>query len=167
MSFAFTKENLGKIEALKKRYPSPKALSLPCLWMAQYQEGYISLDAVETIGELIDWPPMEIYRVATFYTMFNLEPVGKYHIQLCKTLSCALCGKSEILAKLQERLNLGVGESSEDGRYTLTQVECLGSCGTAPVMQINERYYENLTPDKVDTILDELETAKKRIKEIL
>jgi NADH-quinone oxidoreductase subunit E len=161
MSFAFTKENLGKIEALKKRYPSPKALSLPCLWMAQYQEGYISLDAVETIGELIDWPPMEIYRVATFYTMFNLEPVGKYHIQLCKTLSCALCGKSEILAKLQERLNLGVGESSEDGRYTLTQVECLGSCGTAPVMQINERYYENLTPDKVDTILDELETAKK------
>ena len=161
MSFAFTKENLGKIEELKKRYPSPRALSLPCLWMAQYQEGYISLDAVETIGELIDWPPMEIYRVATFYTMFNLEPVGKYHIQLCKTLSCALCGKSEILAKLQERLNLGVGESSEDGRYTLTQVECLGSCGTAPVMQINERYYENLTPDKVDTILDELETAKK------
>ena len=161
MSFAFTKENLGKIEALKKRYPSPRALSLPCLWMAQYQEGYISLDAVETIGELIDWPPMEIYRVATFYTMFNLEPVGKYHIQLCKTLSCALCGKSEILAKLQERLNLGVGESSEDGRYTLTQVECLGSCGTAPVMQINERYYENLTPDKVDMILDELETAKK------
>jgi NADH-quinone oxidoreductase subunit E len=161
MSFAFTKENLGKIEALKKRYPSPKALSLPCLWMAQYQEGYISLDAVETIGELIDWPPMEIYRVATFYTMFNLEPVGKYHIQLCKTLSCALCGKSEVLAKLQERLNLGVGESSEDGRYTLTQVECLGSCGTAPVMQINERYYENLTPDKVDMILDELETAKK------
>jgi NADH-quinone oxidoreductase subunit E len=161
MSFAFTKENLGKIEALKKRYPSPRALSLPCLWMAQYQEGYISLDAVETIGELIDWPPMEIYRVATFYTMFNLEPVGKYHIQLCKTLSCALCGKSEVLAKLQERLNLGVGESSEDGRYTLTQVECLGSCGTAPVMQINERYYENLTPDKVDMILDELETAKK------
>jgi NADH-quinone oxidoreductase subunit E len=164
MSFAFTKENLGKIEALKKRYPSPKALSLPCLWMAQYQEGYISLDAVETIGELIDWPPMEIYRVATFYTMFNLEPVGKYHIQLCKTLSCALCGKSEVLAKLQERLNLGVGESSEDGRYTLTQVECLGSCGTAPVMQINERYYENLTPDKVDTILDGLETAKKETK---
>jgi NADH-quinone oxidoreductase subunit E len=161
MSFAFTKENLGKIEALKKRYPSPRALSLPCLWMAQHQEGYISLDAVETIGELIDWPPMEIYRVATFYTMFNLEPVGKYHIQLCKTLSCALCGKSEVLAKLQERLNLGVGESSEDGRYTLTQVECLGSCGTAPVMQINERYYENLTPDKVDMILDELETAKK------
>ena len=161
MSFVFTKENLVKIEALKKRYPSPRALSLPCLWMAQYQEGYISIDAVETIGELIDWPPMEIYRVATFYTMFNLEPVGKYHIQLCKTLSCALCGKSEVLAKLQERLNLNVGESSEDGRYTLTQVECLGSCGTAPVMQINERYYENLTPDKVDTILDELETAKK------
>jgi NADH-quinone oxidoreductase subunit E len=157
MSFEFTKENLDKIEALKSRYPSPKALSLPCLWMAQYQEGYISLDAVETIAGLIDWAPMEIYRVATFYTMFNLEPVGKYHIQLCKTLSCALCGKAEVLERLQERLNLKPGESSEDGRYTLTQVECLGSCGTAPVMQINDRYYEELTPEKVDAILESLE----------
>jgi NADH-quinone oxidoreductase subunit E len=157
MSFAFTTENLEKIEALKKRYPSPKALSLPCLWMAQYQEGHISLEAIEEIARLTDWPPMEIYRVATFYTMFHLEPVGKYHIQLCKTLSCALCGKAEILAKLQEKLGIQPGESSEDGRYTLTQVECLGSCGTAPVMQINDRYYENLTPEKVDTILGELE----------
>jgi len=161
MSFAFTEENLERIETLKKRYPSPKALSLPCLWMAQYQEGYISLDAVEVISGLIDWPPMEIYRVATFYTMFNLEPVGKYHIQLCKTLSCALCGQAEILARLQSRLNLAAGESSEDGRYTLTQVECLGSCGTAPVMQINDRYYENLTPGEVDEILDRLETNEK------
>jgi len=157
MSFEFTKENLERIEALKSRYPSPKALSLPCLWMAQYQEGFVSLDAVETIARLIDWAPMEIYRVATFYTMFNLEPVGEYHIQLCKTLSCALCGKAEILARLQERLNLKPGESSEDGRYTLTQVECLGSCGTAPVMQINDRYYERLTPEKVDEILESLE----------
>lgn len=156
MSFNFTKENLEKIEALKLRYPSPKALSLPCLWMTQYQEGFISLDAIEKISELIDIPPMEIYRVATFYTMFNLEPVGRYHIQLCKTLSCALCGKAEMLDHLKNRLGLSPGESSEDGRFTLTQVECLGSCGTAPVMQINDRYYENLTPEKIDTILDSL-----------
>ncbi len=157
MSFEFTKENLEKIELLKSRYPSPRALSLPCLWMAQYQEGYISLEAVETIGKLIDTPSMEIYRVATFYTMFNLEPVGKYHIQLCKTLSCALRGKSEILEHIKNQLSIEPGESSEDGRFTLTQVECLGSCGTAPVMQINDRYYENLTPEKVDSILDSLE----------
>ncbi|MEA3373252.1 MAG: NAD(P)H-dependent oxidoreductase subunit E [Campylobacterota bacterium] len=154
--FAFSNENREKIEALKKRYPSPKALSLPCLWMAQYQEGMISLEAIEEIGKLTDTPPMEIYRVATFYTMFNLEEVGKYHIQLCKTLSCALCGKAEMLDHLKKRLDINVGESSEDGRYTLTQVECLGSCGTAPVMQINDRYYENLTPEKIDDILKEL-----------
>ena len=157
MSFAFTKENLEKIEALKRRYPSPKALTLPCLWMAQYQEGYISLDAIDTISSLIDWAPMEIYRVATFYTMFHLEPVATYHIQLCKTLSCALCGKAEILQRLEKRLGIAHGESSEDGRFALSQVECLGSCGTAPVMQINDRYYENLTPEKVDAILDGLE----------
>ena len=156
MSFEFTTDNLDKIEALKSRYPSPKALSLPCLWMAQYQEGIISLDAIERISELIDIPPMEIYRVATFYTMFNLEPVGKYHIQLCKTLSCALCGKAEMLEHLKNRLGLSPGESSEDGKFTLTQVECLGSCGTAPVMQINDRYYENLTPEKIDAVLDSL-----------
>ncbi len=157
MSFEFNKDNLEKIETLKLRYPNPKALSLPCLWMAQYQEGVISLDAIEVIGKLIDWAPMEIYRVATFYTMFNLEPVGKYHIQLCKTLSCALCGKAEMLSHLENRLGIEPGESSEDGRFTLTQVECLGSCGTAPVMQINDRYYENLTPEKIDVILDSLE----------
>lgn len=157
MSFEFSKDNLKKIETLKLRYPNPKALSLPCLWMAQYQEGVISLDAIEVIGKLIDWAPMEIYRVATFYTMFNLEPVGKYHIQLCKTLSCALCGKAEMLSHLENRLGIEPGESSEDGRFTLTQVECLGSCGTAPVMQINDRYYENLTPEKIDVILDSLE----------
>jgi len=156
MSFEFNKDNLEKIETLKSRYPSPKALSLPCLWMAQYQEGFISLEAIEVIAKLIDWAPMEIYRVATFYTMFNLEPVGKYHIQLCKTLSCALCGKAEMLEHLKERLGIEPGGTSEDGRYTLTQVECLGSCGTAPVMQINDRYYENLTPEKIDAIIDDL-----------
>ncbi len=154
--FVFTDENLKKIEALQKRYPSPKALTLPLLWMVQYQEKVISLEAIEVIAKLIDTPPMEIYRVATFYTMFNLERVGKYHVQLCKTLSCALCGKAEILEHLEAKLGIVPGESSEDGRYTLTQVECLGSCGTAPVMQINDVYYENLTDDKIDAILEEL-----------
>ncbi len=157
MSFVFTKENLAKIEALKLRYPSPAALSLPCLWMAQYQEGYISLEAVEVIGDLIGAPPMEIYRVATFYTMFHLEPIGRYHFQLCKTLSCALCGKAEVLEHLIKRLGIYPGESSDDGKFALSQVECLGSCGTAPVLQMNDIYYENLTPEKIDLILEGLE----------
>ncbi|MEA1919770.1 MAG: NADH-quinone oxidoreductase subunit NuoE [Campylobacterota bacterium] len=156
MSFTFTNENLEKIEALKKRYPSPKALALPLLWMAQEQERFISIDAIDVIAELCDNAPMEIYRVATFYTMFTLEPLGRHHIQLCKTLSCALCGKEEILNHIKTKIGIEVGETSEDGRFTLSQVECLGSCGTAPMMQINETNYENLTPEKIDAILKEL-----------
>ena len=144
MSFNFTEENLQKIEALKTRYPSPEALSLPCLWMVQYQEGYISLDAIDEISNQIGTPPMEIYRVATFYTMFHLEPQEKLNVQVCKTLSCKLCGSDEILKHL------------EDKDVNIVHVECLGSCGTAPVMQIDDVNYENLTTDKVDEILKEL-----------
>jgi NADH-quinone oxidoreductase E subunit len=156
MSFSFTPENLLEIEMLKARYPSPKALALPLLWMAQKQEGFISLDAIGVIAKVCDNAPMEIYRVATFYTMFNLEPIGKYHIQLCKTLSCALNAKEEILNHIKKKIGIDVGETSEDGRFTLSQVQCLGSCGTAPMMQINETNYENLTIEKIDTIFEEL-----------
>ncbi len=141
MSFVFSHENLLKIEALKKRYPSPKALCLPCLWMVQYQEGYISIDAIDAISEEIGIPPMEIYSVATFYTMFHLEPQDKLNVQVCKTLSCKLCGSDEILKHLEGK------------DVKITHVECLGSCDTAPVMQINDIYYEELNPKKVDEIL--------------
>jgi NADH-quinone oxidoreductase subunit E len=156
MSFEFTQENLTKIEALKPRYPSLSALVLPLLWMAQEQEGYISLDAIEAIAVISHNPAMEVYRVATFYTMFHLKPVGTYHIQLCKTLSCALCGKGEILAHLKATLGIDVGETTTDGKFTLSEVECLGSCGTAPMMQINETNHEALSVEKVDQILKEL-----------
>jgi len=155
--FTFSPENLNKIEALKTRYPSPNALALPLLWMVQEQEGVISLEALEAAAPFCDLPPLELYRVATFYTMFNLESVGTYHIQLCKTLSCALCGKTEILEHLKAKLGIDVGETTPDGRFTLSQVECLGSCGTAPVMQINDVNYEILTPEKVDAILGGLQ----------
>lgn len=157
MNFKFTAENLEKIEKLQKRYPKPEALSLPLLWMAQYQDGYISIDAVAEIAKFCKTTPMEIYRVATFYTMFNLAPVGRHHIQVCKTLSCSICGKQEILSKISQITNLKSGQTSEDGKFTLSQVECLGSCGTAPVMQINDTLYENLTPQKVEEILKGLE----------
>ena len=144
MSFKFSDENLAKIEALKKRYPSPKALTLPCLWMVEYQEGFISLDAIDEISRHTDTPPMEVYRVATFYTMFHLEPQEKVNVQVCKTLSCKLCGSDEILEHLEGK------------DVNIVHVECLGSCGTAPVMQINDMNYENLTPEKVDEVLKEL-----------
>ncbi len=144
MSFSFSKENLEKITELKTRYPSPKALCLPCLWMVQYQEGYISLDAIDAISKQITIPPMEIYRVATFYTMFHLEKSEKLQVDVCKTLSCKLCGSDEILKHLETK------------DVKVNHVECLGSCGTAPVMQIDDKNYENLTKEKVDAVLEEL-----------
>ena len=143
--FRFNDVNLLKINQLKKRYPSNDALVLPCLWMIQYQEGYIPLEAIDTMSELIKVPPMEIYRVASFYTMFHLEPQEKLVVDVCKTLSCKLCGSDAILKHLQS-----------NNKIRLRHVECLGSCGTAPVMQVKDIYYENLTLQKVDSILEEL-----------
>ena len=118
--------------------------------MVQYQEGYISLDAIDEISKQIGTPAMEIYRVATFYTMFHLEPQEKLNVQVCKTLSCKLCGSDEILKHL------------EDKDVNIVHVECLGSCGTAPVMQIDDVNYENLSRDKVDEILKELKWESVR-----
>ena len=144
MSFSFTNANLEQIDLLKKRYPSAQALSLPCLWMVQYQEGYISIDAIDVISEVTATPAMEIYRVATFYSMFHLEPTTQKRVLVCKTLSCKLCGSDDVLQELQKHDVL------------VEHVECLGSCGTAPVMQIDDVNYENLTTDKVDAIIKDL-----------
>ena len=141
----FTDENLKKIEELKTRYPSAKALCLPLLWMVQYQEGFISLEAIDEISKHTTIPAMEIYRVATFYTMFHLEKNDKLQVDVCKTLSCKLCGSDEILKHLEK-----------NEKIKLNHVECLGSCGTAPVIQIQDKNYENLTCEKVDAILEEL-----------
>ncbi|NOQ32054.1 MAG: NADH-quinone oxidoreductase subunit NuoE [Helicobacteraceae bacterium] len=156
MSFNFNDDNLEKIELLKSKYPKVQALSLPLLWMAQYQDGFISLEAIQEIAKICETPMMEIYKVSTFYSMFNLQKLGKYHIQLCKTLSCKLCNKDDVLKSIQNELNIQVGESTSDGLFTLSQVECLGSCGTSPVMQLNETYYENLTPISIVEILKAL-----------
>ncbi|WP_456452811.1 NADH-quinone oxidoreductase subunit NuoE [Hydrogenimonas sp.] len=156
MGFAFTERNLKELEALAARYPSREALMLPALWKVMEQEGYICVEAMEAVADFVGVPPVKVYGVVTFYEMFHTEPQGKYEIKVCKTLSCALCGQGEILEHLKKRLGLEVGERSEDGRFSLHQVECLGSCGTAPVMQVNDTLYENLTPERVDEILKEL-----------
>lgn len=153
--FKFNEENAKKFEELLTKYPDRASLSLPSLWMAQYQEGWISEDAMVYIADKLDTTPMDIQSIASFYTMFNLKPIGKYHIQVCKTLSCKLCGSEEIRSHLQKRLGIKFGETTKDMKFTLTEVECLGSCGTAPVMSYNDDYIENLTIEKIDKILDE------------
>jgi len=152
----FTEENLEKIKELKKRYPNQKALTLPVLWMAQEQFGWISPEAVTYISGLLNLPPKHIYGVITFYTMFNTRPVGKYHIQVCRNVSCQMLGSEKVTDHICNKLNISLGETTSDKKFTLNEVECLGSCGTAPMMQINQDYYENLNTEKIDTILEKL-----------
>lgn len=156
MSFVFNETNEQKIAELLTAYPSKEALTLPMLWMAQYQEGWISPEAIKTIAQRLDVSPSHIFGIATFYTMLKLSPSGTYQIEVCKTLSCALCGKDELLRYLREKWNLLPGQTSEDGRFTLKTVECMGACGGAPMIVLNEIYHENMTVDSLDFLLKSL-----------
>jgi len=149
----FTPENLKKLEALKSRYPTKKSLTLPALWMAQEQFGWISPETMEYVAGLLDLPLRHIYGVVTFYTMFNTSPVGKYHLQVCTNISCMLRGSDALCSRISNRLGVRVGETTPDKKFTLSRVECLGSCGTAPMMQVNDEYHENLSDASVDQLL--------------
>jgi len=150
----FSDENLKKIDELKKRYPTTKALTLPVLWIAQEQFGWISGETMQYVAQLLDLPVSHLYGVLTFYTMFNREPVGKYHLQVCTNVSCMLKGSDGILGRICDRLKIKTGETTPDKRFTVTEVECLGSCGTAPMLQSNDTFHENLTVDLIDRLLD-------------
>ncbi len=154
--FKFDKTNEEKFLKLLLRYPEKASLTLPSLWMVQYQEGWISSDAMIYIAEKLDTTPMDIQSIASFYTMFNLKPVGKYHLQVCKTLSCKLCGSEDIRKHLSQKLGIKFGETTKDMKFTLTEVECLGACGQAPMMSLNDDYVGDLTIEKIDKMLDEL-----------
>jgi NADH-quinone oxidoreductase subunit E len=156
MALEFSEEARNELAEIKKRYPSAEGAILPCLYLAQREFGYISLEAMQYVAEQIGVAPARIYGVATFYTMFNKEPVGKYLVQVCMNLPCMLRGAGEVFDYISEKLGVKAGETTADGKFTLMKVECLGACGNAPMMQINEDYYEDLTPEKVDRILDGL-----------
>ena len=137
-------------------YPTKRAAILPTFWLAQQEFGYLSQEGMEYIAKLLDLSPAYVGAVASFYTMFNKEPVGKFHVQVCTNLSCTLLGAEHIVECMEKKLGIGLGQTSPDKRFTLSEVECLGSCGTAPVAQINDDYYENLTPESVVRLIDEL-----------
>ena len=152
----FTREHLEQLERLKCRYPTTKALTLHALWMAQKQFGWVSPEAMKYIAGLLNVPVHHVYGVVTFYTMFNTTPVGTYHLQVCTNVSCMLRGAEELCARLSQRLGIKVGETSADKKFTLSEVECLGSCGTAPMMQVNDDYHERLSETYVDQLLSTL-----------
>ncbi len=153
---SFSPEGLKELDGILKRYPDKRSALLPALYIAQREFGWISESVMVYVGGLLDLTPPKVFEVVTFYTMFNQKPVGKFHLQFCKTLSCALVGADDLIGYLQQKLGIRVGETTSDGMFTLKLVECLGSCGTAPVMQVNDAYYENLNREKLDRILDGL-----------
>ncbi|MBF0296046.1 MAG: NADH-quinone oxidoreductase subunit NuoE [Magnetococcales bacterium] len=155
----FSEEALQQIQEIYKRYPRDRRASavMPVLHLAQREfGGWLSRESLDYVAEVMEMPPIRVYEVATFYTMYNLQPVGKYHVQACTNISCWLCGSDRIMEALKTKLRIKAGQTSEDKRFTLHEVECLGACVNAPMIQINDDYYENLTVDKVAEIIDRL-----------
>jgi NADH-quinone oxidoreductase subunit E len=146
----------AQIKQFKGKYPDPKSALLTALHVAQREYGWLSPEVMGDVAKVMDLPPTEVASVASFYTMFNRQPVGKNLIQVCTNISCSLLGAEHIVEYLKDKLGIDVGETTPDNKFTLTIVECLGSCGTAPMMQINDTYYESLTEEKIDQILEEL-----------
>jgi len=163
-NFKFTLENLKKIQELVAKYPKGKQKSavIPVLYVAQNQAaGWLPIAAMNAVAEQLDMPYIRVYEVASFYTMFNLVPVGKNHIQICRTTPCWLRGADKLTESCRKKLNIEKGKTSEDANFTLSEVECLGACVNAPVVQINDDYYEDLTPEMLNKILDDLAAGKK------
>lgn len=151
-----TEENLKNVEEVRKRYPTSQAALLPVLWIAQEQEGWISEDTMRQIGTLLNLPFGHVLGVVTFYTMYNSAPKGKYHIEVCTNVSCMLRGSDKILEAVQHQCGAKPGQTTADGKWSVSEVECMGACGGAPMLAIGEEYYENLTPEKTDQLLASL-----------
>jgi NADH-quinone oxidoreductase E subunit len=156
MALEFSPEAYRKFEETVNRYPKKEAAMLPVLNLAQKEFGYLSQEAIEYVAKIMGQPPARVRGVVSFYTMLNMKPVGRHHVQICRTLPCALRGAEKITRFVGQELGIEVGQTTADGRFTLSEVECLASCGTAPMMQINDDYFEDLTEDKVTGILREL-----------
>lgn len=156
MSFGLSAERMERVDRIVARYPRPLAAMLPVLWVVQEEHGWISPAAMEWVAERLQTSPAKVQAVVSFYTMFDDRPVGNYKLQVCRTLSCELMGARRIVDHLRERLGIEPGETTADGMFTLQEVECLASCGTAPMMQCNLKFYEHLTPERLDALLEEL-----------
>lgn len=163
--FEFTQENIKRADVIIGNYPEghQAAAVIPLLDLAQRQHGWLPISAMHKVAEMLDMPKMRVYEVATFYTMFNRKPVGKYFVQICTTTPCILggVGSDVILKAIEENLGIKPGEMTQDGMFSLLEVECLGACVNAPMVQINDDYFEDLTVDDINKILNEIKQGKK------
>jgi NADH-quinone oxidoreductase subunit E/NADH dehydrogenase (ubiquinone) flavoprotein 2 len=155
-SFAFSEASLAEANKIIKRYPEGRQQSavMPLLDIAQRQEGWVSMAAMNVVAEMLDMAPMRVYEVATFYTMFHLKPVGKVHVQVCTNLPCQLRGSDHVVHACKKELGIGLGETTADGKFSLAEVECLGACVNAPVIWIGDDFYEDLDADSTVKMIE-------------
>ena len=158
----FTQAERKEIEYLRTRYSDARSLTLPLMWMIQKREGHVSDEAVYLIAEELNLPPIWVEEVRSWYSMFTKEKEGKYVLEVCNNISCSLLGNQEIIDYLCDKLKIKIGETTKDGMFTLKTAECLGSCGTGPMMQIGDNYYELLDEDTIDKILENLGNGKEQ-----
>jgi NADH-quinone oxidoreductase subunit E len=161
----FNEEATATVNKILSRYPADKSKSalIPILHVAQAEfGGWLSPEAMDCVAQVLKIKPIEVYEVASFYSMFNLKPVGKCTLEVCRTSSCWIRGAEDIVKHIEKKLNISEGETTPDGMFTLKTVECLGSCGSAPMLQCGASYHENLTPEKVDALIEEYRAAGKQ-----
>ena len=156
MSVQFSDETYQRFEEALSHYPTKQAALLPTFWLAQEEFGYLSPEVMEYIARLLDLSPASVASVASFYTMLYKKPMGRFHLQVCTNLSCRLRGADRIVDCVRDKLGIGLGQTTADRVFSLSEVECLGSCGTAPVVQVNDDYHEHQTPDRVKRLIDGL-----------
>jgi NADH-quinone oxidoreductase E subunit len=156
MAVQFSGGALEEYQHILRRYPVKRAAIMPVLWLAQKEFGHLSAEVQQYVADLMGFPLAWVSGVASFYTMYYKKPIGRYHLQVCTNVSCMLRGSDDILRVIEERLTVGLGETTKDGKFSLDEVECLASCGTAPMMQVNEDFHENLTPESTLELIERL-----------
>ncbi len=156
MSVKFSRQAKSKCDTIIQQYPEKQAAMLPVLYLAEQEFGHICGEVEQYVAEILEVPPVKVHEVMTFYTLIAREPRGRFHFQVCRGLSCDLLGCTKIIEHLEKKLKIKVGETSKNRRHTLSVVECLGACETAPMMQLNEDYHGNLTPESIDKLIKDL-----------
>ena len=161
---AFNEASESEFRKTIARYPNKAAATLPVLWIAQRQWGWLPPDVLDYVAERLELPSARVIGVASFYTMFKLQPTGKYHVQVCRNLSCAMFGAERTIERICKKLGTKLGDTTKDGMFTVDHVECLAACGIAPAVQINEDYFGNMTGEKLDQLLEVIVEDEKKEK---
>jgi NADH-quinone oxidoreductase subunit E len=162
---AFDAKNEERFQKLLPKYPTRQAVVLPALWLAMDQWGYLTSEVIEYVANRLDQSPVSVFSVVEFYTMYKTKKTGRHHIQLCRNMTCTMRGCEDLVAQIEERIGIGPGQMTGDEQFSLELVECLGSCGTAPVMRLDEHYFENLTSDKLDRVIQACRDGRDPVEE--